>query len=70
MGKIGHLGADLFKMMSRDFPHFIAARTAGAAKAKDAANLFRGKPKLPRPPNEAKGAHVLFAVDAVTSSGA
>lgn len=57
-------------MMSRDFPHFIAARTAGAAKAKDAANLFRGKPKLPRPPNKAKGAHVLFAVDAVTSSGA
>ena len=57
-------------MVSRNFPHFIATRVGRTAKREDAANLFRGEAKLPRPANEAQGANVAFIINPVSAFSA
>ncbi len=70
VGKIDHFGADLFEMMSGNFPHFIATCVGRSAKGENAANLFRTEAKLSRSSNEADCAKVAFIINPVSAFSA
>ena len=57
-------------MMGRYFPDFITTCVARTAKGEDAANLFRGEAKLPRPANEAQSAKMAFIINPVPAFSA